>query len=120
MKTKVNPPANLPQDLTKLTEDQYNGLVAYYRSLPLAELRKRQDANEGRYKTIQDEHTRFGFKTMFDPMSPRLAVAWRNLDIDGEILIEAIHRQTFGDEAWDQWARRDEIDGIEVVRTVCT
>ena len=45
----------VPRDLTKLTPQQYQDVVKFYASLPLKELRRRQDINKHYMKIAYEQ-----------------------------------------------------------------
>jgi len=97
------------QHMSKWTEEQKARMVLWYIAQPLATLRQRQDFNTQYVESIYAEHNRFPSlnKTPARPIEGRLALALDDILVDEDLLIEAIWRQNFGDESWQEWVTRD-------------
>jgi len=77
-------PKNLPRELARMTPAQVESVLAYFVTLPISELRFRQVLDNekiGRAFAMPDGEVR--------------TTALNNLQIDQELLAEAVHRQTF-------------------------
>jgi hypothetical protein len=76
----------IPRRLSQMTPEQVEGVIEFFVSLPLVELRKRQSI------AAQQLDTAWGMRDEIGNM----AVA--NIQINQELLAEAIMRQQFPDE----------------------
>jgi hypothetical protein len=82
-------PTGLPRQLARMSPDQVESVLAYLGSLPLAKLRARQALDNAQIKRV-----------WASPAGEARDTALANLQIDQELIIEAIGRQQFSD--WGQ------------------
>lgn len=77
--------SDLPQDLTALTPEQYQRIVDWLITLPLKELRRRQD--------LVAEQQRMAYQQRNDR-------ALANMHVMGDYLADAVGKKEFGDKPW--------------------
>jgi len=76
-----DPFSKLPQDLTKLTKKQQKDVIAFFVTLPLKELRKRQDIVKKQQK---------------DAYKQKNDLAMKNLQVKDNMLMNSIDKKEFG------------------------